>query len=285
MSQIQIACVQMDCEIGNVESNRRKITERMLAAVDGGASLVIFPECAVTGYCFDSLEEAAAFAEPLDGKSAQTIADACRKTGAYAIAGFIERAGTALFNAAMLVGPDGPIGTYRKVHLPYLGVDRFLTPGDQPFSVFQLPFGKIGINICYDSSFPEAARSLKLLGAEIIALPTNWPTAAWRNPAYVINTRANENHINFAAVNRVGTERGWDFIGRSKVVDFNGDTLGEAGREGEEILFAKVDLQEANNNRIVNVAGSYEIDKIADRRPEFYSAVVAAKSSRSHSAD
>ena len=84
----------------------------------------------------------------------------------------------------------------------------------------------------------------------------------------------------FAAVNRCGVERGWEFIGRSKVVDMNGDTIAEAPREGEEMLIVEVDLQEANNNKIVNVAGSYEIDRLADRRPEFYSALStpAAKS-------
>jgi predicted amidohydrolase len=81
--------------------------------------------------------------------------------------------------------------------------------------------------------------------------------------------------VNFAAVNRCGVERGWEFIGRSKVADVNGDTIAEAGREGEEMLVAEVDLQEANNNRIVNVAGSYEIDRLADRRPEFYGSITS----------
>ncbi|HTF37172.1 MAG TPA: carbon-nitrogen hydrolase family protein, partial [Blastocatellia bacterium] len=165
-----------------------------------------------------------------------------------------------------------------------LGVDRFLTPGDKQFRVFELPFGRIGINICYDASFPEAARALKLLGAELIILPTNWPTGAWRTAEFIINARACENHVNFAAVNRCGVERGWEFIGRTKVVDMNGDTLGEASRQGEEMLIIEVDLQEANKNKIVNVAGSYEIDRLADRRPEFYR-IVTAEASRSQVAD
>ena len=125
---------------------------------------------------------------------------------------------------------------------------------------------------------------MKLLGAELIILPTNWPTGAWRTAEFIINARACENHVNFAAANRVGVERGWQFIGRSKVVNYNGDTLGEASRENEEILFAEVDLAEANKNKIVNVAGSYEIDRLADRRPEFYR-IVTAEASRSHGAD
>ena len=284
MASTKIACVQMDVEIGNVEANRRKIVERIELAADRGAELVIFPECAITGYCFDSLDEAKPFAEPLDGPSAEAIAAVCNRTQTYVVAGFIERDGEKFYNAAMLIGPDRVIGNYRKVHLPFLGVDRFLTPGDEPFRVFELPFGRLGINICYDASFPEAARALKLLGAELIVLPTNWPTGAWRTAEFIINTRACENHVNFAAVNRCGRERGWEFIGRSKVADVNGDTIAEAGREGEELLVVEVDLPEANNNRIVNVAGSYEIDRLADRRPEFYR-IVAAEATRSHGAD
>ncbi len=284
MSKTSIACVQMDVEIGNITLNRQRIIERLRQSSERGAHLAIFPECALTGYCFESLEEAAPFSETLDGPSSEAIANACRETGAYAVVGFIEKEGRSFYNAAMLIGPDGVIGSYRKVHLPFLGVDRFLTPGDKPFALFELPFGKIGINICYDASFPEAARALKLLGAELILLPTNWPTGAWRTAEFIINTRACENHLFFAAVNRVGVERGWQFIGRSKIVDCMGDTIAEANREGEETLFAEVDLQESNKNKIVNVAGSYEIDRLADRRPEFYS-VIAKPSSKSQGAD
>jgi 5-aminopentanamidase len=284
MSKTTIACVQMDVAIGDVEANRRRIVERMQTAAESGAELVIFPECALTGYCFDSLEEATQFAETIDGRSSEAISEVCRETGAHAVVGFIEKDGPDFYNAAMLVGPDGVIGDYRKVHLPFLGVDRFLTPGDKPFRIFELSFGRIGINICYDASFPEAARALKLLGAELIILPTNWPTGAWRTAEFIINARACENHVNFAAVNRCGVERGWEFIGRTKVVDMNGDTLVEASRQGEEMLSIEVDLQEANKNKIVNVAGSYEIDRLADRRPEFYR-IVTAEASRSQVAD
>jgi predicted amidohydrolase len=270
MSKTNIACAQIDCVIGNPSANRDKIIASIRSAAEQDAQLVIFPECALTGYAFNSLEEAIPFAEQSDGPSAQAIADACRETKAYAVAGFIEADGNKFYNAAMLVGPEGVIGTYRKVHLPFIGIDRFLTPGNRQFQVFQLPFGKVGLNICYDISFPEPARVLKLMGAELIALITNWPTAAWRSPQFVANTRALENHVFYAAVDRVGTEHGWDFIGRSKVIDCNGDTLAEASAEAEELLVVSVDLAEANNNHIVNVAGAYEVDRLKDRRPEFY---------------
>ena len=270
MATTNIACAQIDCVLGEPRTNLRKIISCLRRAAERDAKLVMFPECALTGYAYNSLAEAIPFAEKFDGPSAEAIAEACRETGTHAVAGFIEADGHKFYNAAMLVGPDGVVGSYRKVHLPFIGIDRFLTPGDRQFKVFDLPFGRVGVNICYDISFPEAARVLKLMGAELIALITNWPEAAWRSPEFVANTRALENHLFYAATDRVGTESGWKFIGRSKIVDCNGDTLAEAGVEEEELLIAAIDFQQANQNHIVNVAGAYELDRLGDRRPEMY---------------
>jgi predicted amidohydrolase len=270
MATTNIACAQIDCVLGEPQTNLRKIISCLRRAAERDAKLVMFPECALTGYAYDSLADAIPFAETFDGASAEAIAEACRETGTHAVAGFIETDGDKFYNAAMLVGPDGVVGSYRKVHLPFIGIDRFLTPGDRQFKVFDLPFGRVGVNICYDISFPEAARVLKLMGAELIALITNWPEAAWRSPEFVANTRALENHLFYAATDRVGTESGWKFIGRSKIVDCNGDTLAEAGVEEEELLVAAIDFQQANQNHIVNVAGAYELDRLGDRRPEMY---------------
>ncbi|MEW6131522.1 MAG: carbon-nitrogen hydrolase family protein [Acidobacteriota bacterium] len=273
MSKTKIACVQMDVEIGNVPANRGRIIEKLRETAEHGAQLAVFPEAALTGYCFESLAEAAPFAELCDGESATAIAEVCRETKTHAIVGFIEKDGDKYYNAALLVAPDGIVGTYRKIHLPFLGVDRFLTPGNRPFEPFDTSLGKIGINICYDINFPEGPRALKLLGTELFVLPTNWPTGAWRTPKFMLNARAQENHYAVAAVNRIGTERGWRFIGQSKIVDCMGDVICEASEDREEILYAEIDIQESNNNKIVNVKGSYELDRLADRRPEFYSGI------------
>ncbi len=277
MAKTNIACAQIDCVLGEPETNLNKIVSSIHAAAERDAKLVMFPECALTGYAYESLQEAIPFAEPLDGRSSVTIAEACAATGTYAVVGFIEKDGTDYYNAAMLVGADGIVGNYRKTHLPFIGIDRFLTPGNQAYQVFELPFGKVGLNICYDISFPEPARALKLMGAELIALITNWPTAAWRSPEFVATTRALENHLFYAATDRIGTERGWSFIGRSKVVDCNGDTLAEANATDEELLVVAIDFQEANNNHIVNIAGAYELDRLQDRRPDLYHVISEPK--------
>jgi predicted amidohydrolase len=175
-----------------------------------------------------------------------------------------------IFNAAVLVGPAGVVGSYRKVHLPYLGIDMFTSYGDRPFAVHAAGDLNVGMNICYDAAFPEAARSLALLGADLIALPTNWPPGAECTAASVINARALENAVYYIAVNRVGTERGFDFIGRSKIVDTNGQTLVETRGLGEEILYAEIDTARSRRKHIIRVPGKHEIDRLADRRPEMY---------------
>lgn len=281
MRKVKIACAQIDVRLGDAAHNRDTIIEKIRAAAALSAALVVFPECALTGFCHSSLDEAAAGAESRDGRSAQRISEVCMQEAVHAVYGYIEEAGGKYYNAAILIGPAGPVANYRKVHLPFAGVERFLTPGDQPFQVHDLPFGKVGINICYDTNFPESSRVLKLLGAELIILPVNWP-AGDRTADYVVNVRANENHVNFVAVDRVGAERGWQFIGRSKLVDFNGETVAEASATDEELLIAEMDMEQASRNRIINIPGEYETDRIGDRRPEFYSAIIQpAEKSRS----
>jgi predicted amidohydrolase len=182
----------------------------------------------------------------------------------------LERSGDALFNACAVVGPNGLIGSYRKIHLPCLGVDRFTTPGDRPFAVHDLDGLRVGVNICYDGSFPESARALALLGADLVVLSTNWPPEARKTANVLVPARALENHVYYAAVNRIGTERGYHFIGNSRIIAPNGDLLAGGGEETAEILEAEVDPAVARAKRRVYVPGEYEVDRVNDRRPEMY---------------
>ena len=270
MAKIRIAGVQMTPRILEKARNLDTCLQRLEEAAKLGARLIVFPELCLTGYCFVSLDEAIPFAETVPGPSSQDIAAACRRLQAYAVLGLIERDGRRFYNSAILVGPGGVAGKYRKVHLPHLGVDRFLDKGDAPFQVYSTPVGRIGLNICYDSIFPECARVMALAGADIIALPTNWPRGRERIPAFVINTRAIENKVHHIAVDRVGEERGITFIGRSKIVDCQGVTLAEAGAVDEEIICADVDPEEARQKRTVVIPGQFEFNVMEDRRPEFY---------------
>jgi 5-aminopentanamidase len=111
---------------------------------------------------------------------------------------------------------------------------------------------------------------LTLLGADLIVLPTNWPSGAINTARYLVQARALENHIYYAAVNRVGEERGFRFIGMSRIADMSGDLLAASPGDKEEILYAEIDPARARAKRIVHIPGKYEIDRVADRRPEMY---------------
>jgi predicted amidohydrolase len=271
---IRIAAVQMEPRLGQVEANRAAILGKLGQAADAGASLVVFPECALSGYGFDSKEEALRHAEPLPGPTVQQLASACAERGTFVVIGLLERDGERLFNACALVGPEGLVGSYRKVHLPYLGVDRFADPGDRPFAVHEAGGIRVGMHICYDGGFPETGRVLSLLGADLLVLPTNWPTHAESAAEHMMACRAMENVVYAMAVNRVGEEAGFRFIGRSSIVDTRGVILASAGPDSEEILYADIDPALARQKRLVRVPGKHIIDRFADRRPGFYSPII-----------
>ena len=258
--KVKIAAVQMDPKIMEKGGNLDKILLEVKSAASNGADLIVFPECALTGYVFASREEAIPFMETIPGPSTVELAARCRELGVHIIAGLLEIDADKCYNAAVLVAPQGLIGKYRKNHLPFLGVDRFIDPGDQPFQVYPTPIGNIGIHICYDCNFPESARVMTLLGADILALPTNWPGGRGKVAKYVINTRAYENKVHLVAVDRVGEERGTKFIGSSEIVDAWGDTLAEASSDNEEIVYAEIGLTDARQKRIILKPGEFEMD-------------------------
>ena len=279
MSVWKIVGIQTDCHLGNVASNLAMIRDRLTDASEIGAKLAIFPECVLTGYAFDSLAEAMPFAESVPGPSTAAIAETCRALGIWAVVGLLERDGNRLFNAAALIGPGGLAANYRKIHLPFLGVDRFTTPGDRPFAVHDIGGLKVGLSICYDGSFPETTRILMLEGADLVVLPTNWPAGAESTVRHLVQCRALENNVYYAAVNRVGVERSTRYIGQSRLVNVNGELLASAGPDEETILAAEIDPQAARNKQIVRIPGKFMLHRVNDRRPEMYGPLAAARDS------
>lgn len=266
----------MDISLANRAANLDRMRERLSETVAANAQLTVFPECTTTGYCFESKSEAMAVAEPIDGESVQTVVHWCHELSTKVIFGLLETDGKRLFNSLAFVGPDGLIGKYRKVHLPTLGVDQFTTPGDR-FDVTDTGDLRVGMNICYDCSFPESARVLTLKGADLIALPTNWPPGSGLTSDLIPNARALENHVYFMSVNRVGTERGFEFIGKSKICDPKGNNLAFACHANEEILYAEIDPEFARNKHLVSVPGKHEVHRINDRQPSSYQPIVDKK--------
>jgi len=271
---IRVAAVQMEPMLGEISRNLARIVAGLEDAAGRGAKLAVFPECALSGYGFGSREEGLAHAVALDGPEAAAVVEAAAATGCGCIFGFLEKAGGKLYNACALVGPSGVVGSYRKIHLPYLGIDMHVDPGDRPLAVHEFAGLRIGMQICYDGAFPEATRVLALLGADLVALPTNWPTHSECQAEHMIPTRAMENTLYVMAVNRVGVESGFRFIGASSIADPAGTVLAKAGAAEEQTLFADVDVQKARNKQLVRVPGRHEINRFADRRPEFYGPLV-----------
>ena len=269
-----LAGVQMDPCLMDKEANLARMIDSVEQAVAKQSGLVVFPECALTGYCFESLQEALPYAETIPGPSTERLAGVCRKAQVYLVLGMLEKDGDRCFNAAALIGPEGVVGKYRKVHLPFLGVDRFVDSGDLGFEVHQTRLGRIGLNICYDGSFPESARTLALNGADMILLPTNWPKGAEEFAEFLVNARGLENHVFSVAVNRVGRERGFRFIGRSRIVNPSGRTLALASPDGEEIIYAEIDPSAARDKHITRVPGKHQINRFKDRRPQYYGKIV-----------
>jgi predicted amidohydrolase len=264
-----MAAIQTSPRIADPETNTAAVTAGMEQAGALGARLAVFTECALTGYCFNDAEESRRAALPLDSPYLGRIAQTSARTGVIAIVGYLERTETGAANAVSIVGPKGVEGHYRKTHLPHLGADRFTEPGDGPFRVFEVAGLRVGLLVCYDASFPEAARLLALAGADLLVLPTNWPQEAEAKGAWLPNTRAYENVVYFASVNRVGEERGFVFHGRSRVCDPTGTTLVEGPADREAILLADVDPVRARAKRIVRREG-YWVDRIGQRREDLY---------------
>ena len=270
---VKIAAAQIDIRFADRKANLARMEQVLRETAQQGAGLTIFPECALAGYCFESLDEARPLAETIPGPGTERLTVICKELNVHAVFGLLEADGPRLYNACVLVGPDGVVGRYRKVHLPYLGIDRFTTPGDR-FDVFDCGEMKLGMNICYDGAFPEAARVMALDGADLIVLPTNWPPGAECTADFVTNARALENNVYYAAVNRVGTERGFRFIGQSKICDPSGCVLAQAAHEDEAILYADIQPALAREKHLVRVPGKHEIDRFADRRPAAYGRII-----------
>jgi predicted amidohydrolase len=269
---MRVAVAQMEPKLAEKERNLDACLARLEEAAAAGAELIVLPEMAIPGYMFDSAEEALPYAEEIPGPSTEAFERECRRLGMHAVCGLLERDGDTLYNAAILVGPDGLIGSYRKTHLPFLGVDRFVVPGDE-LNVYDTPLGRIGVIICYDLRFPEVTRTLALKGADIVCLPTNFPMAAKVQTELITVARAAENRIYLLAANRVGKERTGEFCGWSQIVDPYGTRLAEAGETEEALLVAEVDVQKARDKDYV-VPGEYELYLFGHRRPELYGALV-----------
>lgn len=269
----KLACIQFEPVIGEVESNLKAMEKHVREAAAAGARLVILPELADSGYVFSGKEELATLAQPIPtGRSASMLISLACELGLHIVSGLAERDGDSFYNSAMLCGPDGYIGLYRKLHLWDMENPLF-SPGDLGLPVFDTALGRIGMAVCYDGWFPELFRSMTLDGAELICVPTNWVpmpdqpegTEVMANTLH--RAAAHSNGIFIACADRVGTERGQPFIGRSLVIGPNGWTVaGPASADREETVFAEINLADVETKRVLNIHNHI----VGDRRADVY---------------
>jgi predicted amidohydrolase len=274
---IRIACCQLgpDVEAGPAR-NAALAREALAIAVAGGAQIVVLPELVNSGYVFRSIEEVRAAAVPADGELLGGWAEEAARGGAIVIGGFCELAPDGrLHNSLAVVDGTGVQAVYRKLHL-WDRESLWFSPGDERAPVLATRHGRLGLAVCYDIEFPELTRGLALGGADVIALPANWP----RNPEppngrpmlhSLAAVTAYHSRVFVAVCDRCGTERGLEFEGGSVIASPDGALLaGPVADRGASTISAECDLDEARDKRT-----SERNDAFADRRAGHYLAALA----------
>jgi predicted amidohydrolase len=266
---LNISIVQFTPEFDNPTDN----LQRIAGLLQGIASdIIVLPELCTTGYSFLSKEEAFAASEGPDGQGTAFFKQLANEYKAMVVAGFAEKSGDNAYNSALIALPGGETKVYRKTHL-FFREKQCFEEGDSGFFVMQHPLKdcKVGVMICNDWRYPEAARSLALLGADVIACPSNLVTDVWR---IGMPARALENKVFVAVANRCGTEtrqledastQSLTFTGGSVLYNYNGEVIEQAGRTGQRVITLQIDPL-LTRDKSFNAFN----DLLKDRRPGFY---------------
>lgn len=275
MCMIRIACQQMAPVIAQPERNKHTIVEAIRHALNEGANLIVLPELVTSGYVFQSKDEVKSLALVGEASSFQDWIDALGESDSIVVGGYPELADDqTIYNSVAILDRCGLIASYRKIHL-WDEEKRWFTPGDVAPPVLETRLGRLGFLICYDLEFPESVRDLALRGAELVVVPTNWPRSVrpeGERPAEMGNAMvaARTSRVFIACCDRVGIERGIEWNGGSCVVDIDGWVLHERPARDAGMIIADIDLARARDKAL-----NERNDVLSDRRPEFYSSLVA----------
>ena len=264
---MRVAFIQMQPEFGRKDENIDKAIALMSQT---SADLYVLPELFATGYVFISPQEASGLAEPArTGQTARRLGDFAKTRKSGVVFGFAEAAAEGNFNSCAFVSDIGDFRLYRKLHL-FFKEKTYFAPGNLPLEVFSFREARLGMMICFDWIFPEVARSLSVLGADIICHPVNLVMSYCQDS---MRARSIENHIYTVTANRVGTEtRGEDsfkFTGKSQITDCYGNIIFRAGEDKEAVFTADIIVEEARNKDL-NALNNL----MKDRRTEFYGPLV-----------
>lgn len=260
---MKVGVFQFAPQFGEIQANLERI-ENALSKVD--ADLLVLPELCTTGYQFVSSREVQSLAEPIpEGESTQRVLALCREKRFHVVLGIAEKTKEGIYNSAVLLGPEGWLGTYRKTHL-FFEEKLWFLPGNSGFRVWDIGKAKIGVMICFDWAFPEAARTLALQGADILCHPANL-VLPFCPDAMV--TRSIENRVYSITCDRIGDEQRngkpkLRYIGKSQVVGPKGEMYLRMEQE-EGVRIVEIDPLKARDKFIID--GN---DLFQDRRPEMY---------------
>ncbi|HEY9212140.1 MAG TPA: nitrilase-related carbon-nitrogen hydrolase [Ancylobacter sp.] len=258
----KVAAVQFEPTMFEKEHNIVRLLEMAVEAAEAGARLIVTPEMGTTGYCWFDRAEVAPFVETIPGPTTERFGKVAKAYDCYIVIGMpeVDAASGLYYNAAVLIGPEGVIGTHRKTH-PYISEPKWSAPGDLGHQVFDTPIGRIALLICMDIHFIETARLAALGGADVICHISNW--LAERTPAPYWISRAFENGCYLIESNRWGLERTVQFSGGSCVIEPDG-TIAAVIDGGDGIAYAQMDLERARARRV------FDEPVFEQRRPELY---------------
>jgi predicted amidohydrolase len=241
----KIAVAQLNCRLGAVQVNLRRIEDRARSAWKREVDVLCFPELATTGYSLR--EKWVDLAEPIPGPTTERLGRMAREFGLYLIAGLSERASNRIFNSAVLMSRQGDLaGVYRKVHL-WDAERRYFTAGRR-FPIFRTEIGAVGIGICYDLEFPESARIMAISGAQIIFFPSAEMRPFEKKVDIYVQSRAAENRVFVCLSNRVGREGQTVFFGHSQIVSPAPHILAQA-RTSEKLAVARINLADISKEK------------------------------------
>lgn len=258
---MNVGYIQFPPALCDVEETISRL-ENLLPAVEA-ADLLVLPELCNSGYNFRSREEAFANSETIgDSRFLSYLTDMCRQSGMHVVTGFNEREGEFLYNSAVLLGREGPMGLYRKMHLFHNEKDYF-QPGNTRLEVFQCGAARIGMLVCFDWQFPEAWRILALKGADVICHPSNLILPGFAQRA--VPAHALVNRLFVVTCNRIGTEGSLTFTGRSIIASPLGELLSEAPEAESHVCVETINPEDARKKAVTP-----RNDIFKDRRPSDY---------------
>jgi len=267
---MKVGYVQFNPAFGEKEKNIRRILKVLKLGAEKGADLLVLPELCNTGYVFETQEEVEKLAEEVPGGcTTRTLVSFTEEENLYVVAGLCERKDGRFFNSAVLVGPEGFIGVYRKAHLFDKEKLRF-SKGNEPFRIYEISNARIGMMICFDWIFPEAIRILALKGAQIVCHPSNLVLPYCQK---ALLGSAVQNRVFIITANRVGAERGVKFTGESQILSPDMRVLARSRETGEEVRVVEINPAEADSKRITE-----HNDLWADRRTDLYQPLLDGES-------